>query len=160
HGVHTSYGLTWQWTIASATATPTQPIVLTPEITITAEITTTPTITTTPGFTVTPVITSTPTITDTPKPPAPVSPSPSPSATPTPTMTPTATPTPTRQSQYLFSKAEVADCQPNNQGSRFSGYVKLAGQPVAGYRVVFSYEPDGNWATQPAITSANPLGYY
>lgn len=152
HGVHTSYGLTWQWTIASAAATPTQSIVITPEI----AITTTPTLTTTPVITVTPVITHTPTITATPK----ATPTVSPSPVATSTVTPTATPTPTRQAQYLFSKAEVVDCQPNNQGSRFSGYVKLAGQPVAGYRVVFSYEPGGNWATQPAITSANPLGYY
>ena len=31
---------------------------------------------------------------------------------------------------------------------------------MAGYRVVFSYEPDGNWVTQPAITQSTPLGFY
>jgi len=140
HGIHTSYGLTWRWTIAGAIPTPSPTITTTPTITSTPTLTTTPTLT----VTTTPTATATPTVTAT--------------STPTATVTPTATPTPA--SPYLFDTAEIADCQPNDQSSRFAGYVKRAGQPVAGYRVVFSYEPDGNWVTQPAITQSTPLGFY
>lgn len=138
HGIHTSYGLTWQWTIADAPAgtdiSPTLTVTITPTLTVPA----------TSAITATPSLTPTPTIT----------------ATPTFTMTPMATPTPTPPPPYLFQRAEVTGCQPNNTGSWFEGYAKLAGQPVAGYRVVFSYEPDGPWVTQPVMTRAVPPGFY
>ena len=163
HGVHTSYGLTWRWTVAAATATPIQPVELTAVVTAPPPITSTPTLTTTAAPT-TSAVTQTPSVTSTPTPKATASATPSLPATPTPTrtpaVTPTSPPTSTPQTQYLFSKARVVDCQPSNNGSSFAGYVKLAGQPVAGYSVVFSYEADGNWATQPAVTRDNPLGYY
>ncbi|MCX6047391.1 MAG: hypothetical protein NT075_19975 [Chloroflexi bacterium] len=134
HGIHTSYGLTWQWTIASAPPEPTGTVTATPTITVTPTIT----------MTATPTATARPTITITPLPTTP--------------LTPTSTPTPTQT--QAFTRAEIANCQPDNQGSRFEGTVQLAGQPVAGYRVVFSYEPDGSWVTQPAITQSMPAGFY
>ncbi|MCX6045916.1 MAG: hypothetical protein NT075_12445 [Chloroflexi bacterium] len=60
HGYHTSYGLTWQWTLATDTPT------TTPTVTPTSSITATATATATVGMTGTPTITSTPTITITP----------------------------------------------------------------------------------------------
>ncbi len=53
HGVHTSYGLTWQWTIASTPPEPTLTVTATPIITVTSTATATPTITMTPSPTVT-----------------------------------------------------------------------------------------------------------
>lgn len=77
---HTSYGLTWQWTVAGSAATPT------PSVTPTATITPT----STPTVTITPTVTPPITITQTP-----VAATPTPSATLTPTVmsTPTITPT-------------------------------------------------------------------
>lgn len=131
---HTSYGLTWQWTIAGATITPT----LTP----TATATPTVTATSTPTGTVTP----TPTGTLTP--------------TSTPTTTPTATPTATPQASLIFQNAEIAGCLPDDQGSRFAGSLRLGGQLVDGYRVVFSYEADGPWVTAPTISGNGQPGFY
>ncbi len=129
---HTSYGLTWQWTIASAPITPT----------LTPVVTTTPTVTATSTPTATPTPTSTLT------------------ATPTSTPTPTATPTATPQADLIFQHAEIAGCLPNDQGSRFAGSLQLAGQLVDGYRIVFSYEADGPWVTAPAISGNGQPGFY
>lgn len=83
HGQHTSYGLTWRWTLA--TAAPTSTPVVTPTITATATATATitGTMTATPTMTVTLSITATPTITT----PLDV----------TATLTPSHTPTPVKQ---------------------------------------------------------------
>jgi hypothetical protein len=150
HGHHTSYGLTWRWTIAGGTATPTPTLTLVPTTPVTATLTPGATVTST--ATITP--TATPTMTATPTPTA------TPTATPSPTPTRTDTPTPTPTPLYTFPITEVAGCTPNEQGSRFSGTVRLNGQPADGYRVVFSYEPDGPWVTQPAVSGPNPPGFY
>jgi hypothetical protein len=149
HGHHTSYGLTWRWTIADGTATPTPTFTLVPTMPVTMTIT--PTATLTPTATFTPTATLTMTATST------ASATPTPSATPT--ATATATPTPT-DPLYIFPIAEVTGCTPNDHGSRFAGTVRLNGQPADGYRVVFSYEPDGPWVTQPAVSGPNPPGFY
>lgn len=140
-GIHTSYGLTWQWTI-DPTFTPTPSPTLTPTLTITPTSTLTATLTPTATSSLTATMTATPT----------------PAATPTPTSTPT--PTATQTEQYLFPIATVAGCAPNNAQSAFSGTVTLNGQPSDGQRVVFSYEADGPRVTQPAITGPNPSGFY
>lgn len=129
-GHHTSYGLVWRWTIASAA-------IPTPTLTLTATITPTTTPTITPTGTLTP--TATPTATA--------------------TFTPTATPTPTEQ-PLLFPIAQVAGCTNPGQGTRFYGTVRLNDQPADGYRVVFSYEADGPHVTQPALSGPNPPGFY
>ena len=134
---HTSYGLTWQWTTAGATITPTL----------------TPTATATPTV----MATSTPTGTVTPTPTGTLTPT---STTPTATSTPTATPTATPQAGLIFQNAEIAGCLPNDQGSRFAGSLRLASQLVDGYRVVFSYEADGPWVTAPAISGNGQPGFY
>ncbi len=79
---------------------------------------------------------------------SPPTPTPPPGATPTPTPTPaittptpTATPPPT--STYLFSRARLVRCDPNGGTTYVHGTLRLNGQPVNGYRVVFSYQPDG-----------------
>lgn len=158
--IHTSYGLVWQWTVAStppltATATVTTTPVVTStlppavEISPTVPLTATVTPTATAGSTLTPVATipPLPTTIATPTPVA----TPTPTAFPTPTLTPTTTP---------LAQAVVVGCQPDNRGSRFEGYVYRNGQPVNGDRVVFSYEADGPWVTQPTITGNNIPGFY
>ena len=180
---HTSYGLTWQWTIAGATITPTLTPTATATPTVTATSTptgtvtpptgtltptTTPTATststTTPTATPTVTATSTPTGTVTPPPTGTLTPTATPTTTPTETSTPTTTPTPTPtatpQASLIFQTAEIAGCLPNDQGSRFAGSLRLAGQLVDGYRVVFSYEADGPWVTAPAISGNGQPGFY
>jgi len=54
----------------------------------------------------------------------------------------------------------VLGCQPNDRGSRFEGYVYVNAQPADGYRIVFSYEADGPWVTQPATSGSGKPGFY
>ncbi len=100
------------------------------------------TATPTPTVTATPASTGTPTVTPT------ATPSGTVTATPTPPATPTATATP----NYVFNRAELVDCQPNAGVTYVEGTVSYDGVPANGYRVVFSYEQDGPWATQPQIS--------
>lgn len=125
---HTSYGLTWRWTIAAADAT------LVP--------------TTTPTPTVTPIPTASPTADGTA------------TTTATPTATATATPTATATVTAQPYRAEVAGCTADERGSRFEGYVYQQGQPSNGQRLVFSYEADGPWVTQPTVTGRGAAGFY
>lgn len=128
---HTSYGLTWRWSVAAApTATPTP--ALTPAATVPPTATPTPTLSTTPMVT--------------------------PTSTPTPTATPTPTPTPTGAAVPFV--AEIANCTPDDRGSRFEGQVYQQGQLVDGKRIVFSYEADGPWVTQPAESGRGAPGFY
>ena len=138
HAVHTSYGLVWRWTIAGETPQPTS----SPSPTVTGTVTVTPTATTT--------VTATPTVTAT------VTPTGTPTFTPTPTSTPTSTPDP----GYAFSRAVVESCAPNDGGARIEGVVYQNDQPADGYRVVFSWQPDGGWSTEPAVSGPNPPGAY
>lgn len=86
HSIHTSYGLTWQWTVAGGgTETPTPTV--TPSMTATS--TATPT--------------TTPTATVTPTPPDGATATPTPTTSPTPTATPTLTATPTPTATTLSS---------------------------------------------------------
>lgn len=146
---HTSYGLTWQWTIAASVPT------ITPTTTTTVTLTATPEVTTTPAVTVTVV----PTVHLSPTPSATPTPTPSATATPAASATPTTTPTSTPTAAVL-AQATVVGCQPNDRGSRFEGYVYRNQQPVNGYRVVFSYEADGPWVTQPVLSGSGALGFY
>lgn len=160
---HTSYGLTWRWSIAGSDSSTVNE---TPEMTVTvpATISATPTfVPTVPGTTAptaeTVTTTATPTFT-------PIS-TPTPLSTPTPTatstsiivtVTPAATATPTSAptpSSYPFS-ATVVTCMPYQHGSIFSGLVSIDDTPVDGYRVTFSYEPDGPPVPQhPAISGSD-----
>jgi len=83
HSIHTSYGLTWRWTVASGPANTPTP---------TATPTPTPTFTPMATPTSTPIVPSTVVPEITPTPPAPTA-TPSPTRTPTATATPSATPT-------------------------------------------------------------------
>ncbi|MCB0081913.1 MAG: hypothetical protein KDE47_13320 [Caldilineaceae bacterium] len=177
---HTSYGLIWRWTIAgtsnSTTITPTPAIEATPPLTATPVLTTIPIISATPVATITPSPTVTNTLTSTPEPSntltptgtveptASIEPTPTPPVTPTPTSTPTPTVTPTVMPTvtpteaihpYPFT-ALVGRCLPYTYGSRFSGTVSIDGAPVNGYRITFSYEPDGpHVPQQPAYSGSN-----
>lgn len=76
-----------------------------------------------------------------PPPPAtstPVPPEPAEPAEPAAPAEPTAPPAP----QYRFSRA-VVSCAPQEAGTWFEGKTYVNGQPQSGYRVVFSYAPDG-----------------
>lgn len=65
---------------------------------------------------------------------------------------------PASTSSYLFNSATVVECQRQPAGNWFEGKVYLNEQPVNGYRVVFSFAPDGIWVTEPMITGPHP-GY-
>lgn len=86
-----------------------------------------------------------------------------PTATPTPTVTPTATntlvpptatstpiSTPVPTSARLFNVVVVSHCLPQEAGNWFEGITYVGGQPQSGYKVVFSYAPDGPPVTAPA----------
>lgn len=123
---HTSYGLTWRWTIAAADAT------------------------------AVPIATTTPTAIATPTP----TPTPSVNGTATPTTTATATATTTATATAQPYTAAVTGCTADERGSRFEGYVYQHGQPTNGQRIVFSYEADGRWVTQPTETGRGAAGFY
>ncbi|MCE7989201.1 MAG: hypothetical protein DYG89_49235 [Caldilinea sp. CFX5] len=165
HKIHTSYGLIWQWTVAASTPIPTATATitgtLTPTVTVEEGILPVPSVMVTPSPTLTLPLSTTPTVTPTltPSPTASATPTPLPSATATATPAPTATPTPTPTTSSL-AQAVVVGCQPNDRGSRFEGYVYVNGQPADGYRIVFSYEADGPWVTQPALSGSGKPGFY
>ncbi|HRW07632.1 MAG TPA: hypothetical protein P5121_21160, partial [Caldilineaceae bacterium] len=159
---HTSYGLIWRWTIAGseddeiATVTPpaeSTPVGAgTPTVTATVAITATPPLTVTSMATPTPTPTTTPSATQLPT----LTPITTPLATPSPTITPTATPTPTAIRESFPFTAVVVTCRPYAYGSRFAGAVSVAGAPADGYRVTFSYEPDGPLVPQqPALSGSD-----
>ncbi|MCB0156671.1 MAG: hypothetical protein KDD83_00960 [Caldilineaceae bacterium] len=104
-----------------------------------------------PG-TLTPVPTVTPSATPTPTPTATATPA----NTSTPTLTPSATPTTT----HLFSRAELADCVPDDRSTRVEGTVFWNGTAADGYAVVFSWQPDGVWSAQPTVSGPAPPGAY
>jgi hypothetical protein len=74
---------------------------------------------------------------------------------PTPTATPT--PSPTDEPTYLFNRAELVSCAPNAGVTYVEGRLRLNGQPASGYRVVFSWAPDGEIVA--GITSGPHAGY-
>jgi uncharacterized protein YraI len=86
-------------------------------------------------------------------------PPPPPTSTPAP-VPPTATPQPTAppKPQYQFNITAVSKCEPQEAGTWFEGRTYVGGQPKNGYKVVFSYAPDGPWATEPMISG--PHGGY
>lgn len=61
-------------------------------------------------------------------------------------------------SDHQFNIAIVQACERQPAGSWFEGTVSIEGEASNGQQVVFSFEPDGEWATQPAITGPHP-GY-
>jgi len=93
-----------------------------------------------------------------------------PTSTPRPTpvpVPPTAVPIPpTAAPRYVYNKAVLQRCDPNAGVTYIYGTVYQNHQPHNGARVVFSWKPDGDWATEPAISGPhtgypgwNP-GYY
>lgn len=161
HTIHTSYGLVWQWTVAGAVPSPTPTSTVTvsvrPMVPTAEDIAPVPSAT--PTLMATAPITTTPIPTATPSPTVSATPTPSPTVTATFTPSPTATPGPTATGSPL-AQAVVVGCQPNDRGSRFEGYVYVNGQPTDGYRIVFSYEADGPWVTQPATSGSGKPGFY
>ena len=49
-----------------------------------------------------------------------------------------------RAANHLSNRAAVTSCTPNNDSTQARGTVQLNGEPVGGYGVVFSWQPDGN----------------
>lgn len=179
---HTSYGLTWRWTIAGEalvpTVTPSVTVTVTPSVTVTPPLTTTEEVTDTPPITVTPTVTATPTLLPTPtvtptltftetatatSQPTPTPPQrPVPSATATAPATATATSTsrptstPTSVAAPLRFTATLVNCEPYQNGSRFEGHVTIGEKPANGYNITFSYEPDGpKVPQQPAVSGSD-----
>lgn len=77
-------------------------------------------------------------------PPAPTAP-PAPPPTNTPVPQPTQPPAPTEppKPQYKFNIVVVSRCERQPAGNWFEGTTYINGQPQNGYKVAFSYEPDG-----------------
>ncbi len=85
-------------------------------------------------------------------------PAPPPTPTPLPpTATPAPQPTPTPASQYEFNIAQLQGCAPNAGVTYVEGTVYKGGVPTNGYRVVFSYAPDGPVVA--GVTSGPHEGY-
>ena len=82
-------------------------------------------------------------------------PPPAPPTQPAPTPVP---PTPAPGSSYEFNIAVVQRCDPQQAGNWFEGTTYKNGTPANGYRVVYSWTPDGSWTTQPVISGPHP-GY-
>ena len=91
-------------------------------------------------------------------------PPPPPTARPQPTAVPQ--PTATAKPRHEFNIARLQKCERQPAGNWFEGTVYKGGQPANGYRVVFSYAPDGPWVTQPQISGPHAgylnwnAGYY
>lgn len=87
---------------------------------------------------------------------------PQPTAAPPPAAPPAAPPQP----RYEYNVALVQKCERQPAGNWFDGTVYRGGQPVNGVRVVFSYAPDGPWASSPQISGPHEgypgwnAGYY
>lgn len=62
------------------------------------------------------------------------------------------------ETSLQFNAATVVSCERQPAGNWFNGYAHLNGEPANGYQVVFSIEPDGDWATAPVITGPH-AGY-
>lgn len=82
---------------------------------------------------------------------------------PPPTNTPVpqqAAPTqpPAPANNYKFNVAVVGKCERQPAGNWFEGKTYVNGQPASGYKVVFSYAPDGPHVT-PAVTTGPHPGY-
>lgn len=90
---------------------------------------------------------------------------PPPTATPVPPP-PTAVPAPAEppppaeppKPKYEFNIAVASKCDPQAAGTWFSGKTYKNGNPASGYKVVFSYAPDGPPVTNP-ITTGPHTGY-
>lgn len=97
-------------------------------------------------------------------PPAPTAPPPPPATnTPVPQPTqppaaaqPTAAPAPS--TNYRFNVAVVGRCDRQPAGNWFEGKTYVNGVPQSGYKVVFSYAPDGPWSTPPVVSGPH-AGY-
>ena len=65
-----------------------------------------------------------------------------------------------RASNGLVNRAAVVSCEPNADSTQVRGAVRVNGQPAGGYRVVFSWQPDGD-AVARRVTGENgvPGGY-
>ncbi|CAN5431586.1 hypothetical protein BH10CHL1_BH10CHL1_23510 [soil metagenome] len=65
-----------------------------------------------------------------------------------------------------FNIVTVSHCEPQAAGNWFEGTTYVGGQPKSGYKVVFSYLPEGPWSTAPVISGPHEgypgwqTGYY
>ena len=91
-------------------------------------------------------------------------PQPRPTSPPPPPAQPQPTAVPVRR--YEFNVALLQKCERQPAGNWFDGTVYKNGQPLNGARVVFSYAPDGPWASDPQISGPHDgypgwnAGYY
>ena len=103
-----------------------------------------------------------------PQPPPPTAtPIPQPTAVPPPTAAPQpAQPTQPPKSNKKFNVVVVGNCLPQAAGNWFEGTTYIGGQPQNGYKVVFSYAPDGPPITDPVLSGPHQgypgwrTGYY
>lgn len=88
-----------------------------------------------------------------------------PTPTPQPPAQPEAPPEPPKP-QYKFNITAVSKCAPQEAGTWFEGRTYINGNPTNGYKVVFSYAPDGPPVTDPIQSGPHPgyegwnTGYY
>ncbi|MEZ4621743.1 MAG: SH3 domain-containing protein [Caldilineaceae bacterium] len=83
-------------------------------------------------------------------PPPTATPVPAPTQPPAPQEQPTQAPAPSKT--YKFNVAVVGKCERQPAGNWFEGKTYINGQPANGYKVVFSYAPDGPPITAPVIS--------
>ncbi len=65
-----------------------------------------------------------------------------------------------RTANGLFNRATLLGCEPNGDSTRVQGTVRLNGQPISGYRVVFSWQPDGDVVARRVTGAGAPPGQY
>ncbi len=88
-----------------------------------------------------------------------------PTPEPPPPPEPAAPPEPPK-AQYKFNITAVSKCAPQEAGTWFDGRTYINGNPSNGYKVVFSYAPDGPPVTNPMQSGPHPgyegwaTGYY
>jgi uncharacterized protein YraI len=93
-------------------------------------------------------------------------PPPPPTNTPVPQATQPPAPTQPPKSTYKFNVVVVSKCLPQEAGNWFEGKTYVNGQPQSGFKVVFSYAPDGPHVTPPVQSGPHPgyegwdAGYY
>ncbi len=60
----------------------------------------------------------------------------------------------------LFNRGELVSCEPDADSTQVQGTVRVNGQPVSGYRVVFSWQPDGEIVARTISGEDSHPGHY
>ena len=64
-----------------------------------------------------------------------------------------------RRANNLDNRAAVLSCHPNADSTQVRGTVRVNGQPAGGYRVAFSWQPDGNAVVKTATGAGGEYNF-